>query len=246
MTNQERRAANVLERAQRASSPSAADAGRVQRALVAALAAGTPAPRMPGLRAPRWAARLLAAGTIAAASGTIGYWAGHRAAVRENLRPAQPALSSLPSTPSALPATGPPAEAPASPTLAPPAAAHRGGHSPRREPEGREAATGTSLTIEVRGLRNAERALRDGNPGLALAFLADLDREVPNGRLSEERDAVGTLARCGRGDRPIGVDLAGEFVERHPASVYRARVEQTCAMTDHAGPGDSRGGRFTK
>jgi hypothetical protein len=96
-----------------------------------------------------------------------------------------------------------------------------------------------SLTIEVRALRNTERALRDGNPGLALAFLQELDRQVPNGQLTEERDAAGTLARCARGDHPFGVNLAAEFTERHPSSVYRSRVEQACAETDSPAPGDS-------
>ena len=92
-----------------------------------------------------------------------------------------------------------------------------------------------SLELEVRALRNAERALRDGNPGLALAFLQELDRQVPNGQLAEERDAAGTLARCARGDQPFGVNLAAEFTERHPGSVYRARVEQACTETDSPG-----------
>jgi hypothetical protein len=91
----------------------------------------------------------------------------------------------------------------------------------------------------VRALRNAERALREGNPGLSLAFLEDLDRQVPHGQLTEEREAMATLARCARGDRPIGVDLGGDFIERHPGSVYRARVEQACAATDSQGAGDS-------
>jgi hypothetical protein len=96
-----------------------------------------------------------------------------------------------------------------------------------------------SLAIEVRALRNAERALRDGNPGLALAFLQELDRQVPNGKLAEERDAAATTARCARGDHPFGVDMAEEFAQRHPASVYRARVEQACAPTDSPATGDS-------
>jgi hypothetical protein len=96
-----------------------------------------------------------------------------------------------------------------------------------------------SLAIEVRALRNAERALRDGNPGLALAFLQELDRQVPNGQLAEERDATATTARCARGDRPFGVNMVDEFVQRHPASVYRARVEQACAATDSPATGDS-------
>jgi hypothetical protein len=92
----------------------------------------------------------------------------------------------------------------------------------------------------VQAVRNAERALRDGKPGLALTFLAELDRQVARGQLTEERDAMATLARCARGDRPIGVDLGADFIERYPASVYRARVEQVCPATDSSPAGDSR------
>ena len=81
----------------------------------------------------------------------------------------------------------------------------------------------TSLAIELRALRNAERALRDGNPGLALAFLQELDRQVPNGQLTEERDAAVTLARCARGDRPFGVNLATSSPSATPGA-FTARA----------------------
>ena len=119
-------------------------------------------------------------------------------------------------------------------------------HSPRHGSESQTPSQTESLAIEVRALRNAERALRDGNPGLALAFLQELDRQVPNGQLAEERDAAGTLARCARGDHPFGVNLAAEFTERHPGSVYRARVEQACGATDSSTAGDSSPRRSEK
>ena len=61
----------------------------------------------------------------------------------------------------------------AQPALAPPATAtgHHAGHLARHEAEGPAPAAAESLAVEVRALRNAERALRDGNPGLALVFL---------------------------------------------------------------------------
>jgi hypothetical protein len=192
-----------------------------------------------GARASSWTARLLAAGTIAATSGGIGYWAGHRAALRETPLVQQAAPSPLPAAPNTPLAS--PSPSAAQPALTPPATAtgHHGGHMARHEAESPALPTAESLAVEVRALRNAERALRDGNPGLALVFLEQLDHQVPNGQLSEEREAAATLARCARGDRVIGVDLAGEFIERHPTSVYRARVEQTCAATESAAAGDS-------
>ena len=88
---------------------------------------------------------------------------------------------------------------------------------------------GASLANEVRALRSIERALRDQRPGLALALLAALDREVPGGRLSEEREATSVIAHCALGDGPFGIDLEAEFAERYPSSVYLERVRQSCA-----------------
>ena len=135
-------------------------------------------------------------------------------------------------------APSPAAEAPplAMPSLVP---SRHDAHSTHRGAEPRTSPQTESLAIELRALRNAERALRDGNSGLALAFLQELDRQVPKGQLGEERDAADTLARCTRGDRLFGVNLAAEFAERHPGSVYRARVEQACGETDSPAPGDS-------
>ncbi len=198
--------------------------------------------RRPILRARRSGpARILVAGAIAAASGGAGYWAGRHAGPREG-RPVAAALDVAHRTPAAPP-TVPRAERPApdaQPSLAPPppVAAHHGGRTARQGDES-AAPADSSLTIELRALRNTERALRDGNPGLALAFLDELDRQVPHGQLTEERDAAGTLARCARGDHPFGVNLAAEFTERHPGSVYRARVAQACGETDSPEPGDS-------
>ena len=233
MTDDERRAADVLAGARRAFSPSAADQERVRRAIGAALAATAPGPAPAA--APRvagWGPRLLAAATIAAASGAIGYWAGHRAGLRET-----PQATRIAPAPVAVASSAPLAPVAANqpqPSVTPssPIAPHHGGHAVHHQAESTSPAAAESLAIEVRALRNAERALRDGNPGLALAFLHELDRQVPHGQMTEERDAASTLARCARGDRPIGVDLAGEFIERYPESVYRARVEQTCAATD--------------
>ena len=238
MTGDGRKAEDLLARARAAWSPSAADQERVRRALGAALAAGAPsaAPSAaPG--AAGWSARLLAAATIAAASGGIGYWAGTRAGHRE-LAPAAllaPSPTPVAPGPPLAPLSAPPSVTPLpSPSAAP---LHHGVHPARHEAEAPAAAE--SLAVEVRALRNAERALRDGNPGLALAFLEELDRQVPHGQLTEERDAAATLARCARGDHPIGVDLASDFIERYPASVYRARVKETCAATDSPAPGHS-------
>jgi hypothetical protein len=237
------RKADVLRRARRAWSPDAADQERVRRAIDAALAAGAPANLPPA--APRnagWGARLLAVVTIAGVSGGIGYSAGFRAGHRET-PPVKNIAAPLPYSPIGPLTDRSPQKV--QPSLIPPAsmAQHRAGRPAHHEAEASASPPADSLAVEVRALGNAERALRDYNPSLALAFLEDLDRQVPHGRLTEERDAAATLARCARGDRPIGVDLAGEFAERHPKSVYRARIEETCAATDPSGAGHSASGR---
>jgi hypothetical protein len=251
MTDDKHDPAEVLARARRAWSPGEADAARVRRALGVALAGrpaagGGAAPARPrgsaSASASTWTSRFLVAGALAVTSGGVGYWAGHRAGVRD----ARPTTSvvSLESpkvvAPEPKPAltTSPVAETPplAMPSLIP---SRHGAHGARHEPGSQTPSQTESLALEVRALRNAERALRDGNPGLALAFLQELDRQVPNGQLAEERDAAGTLARCARGEHPFGVNLAAEFTERHPGSVYRARVDQACTETDSPAPGDS-------
>jgi hypothetical protein len=245
MSDERINSADVIARARRAWSPGAADAERVGRALGVALADG---PKTGGNRpdagpyTPAWASRVLLAGALAAASGGAGYWAGHRAGLRETrshvpvVSAARPVEAIAETRPPAARPPGAVAQALATPSLVPPLhdshGAHHGAQNPR--PSQTE-----SLATEVLALRNAERALRDDNPGLALAFLQELDRQVPHGQLTEERDAAATLARCARGDHPFGVSLAAEFTERHPGSVYRARVEQACPATDSPAPGDS-------
>ena len=242
MSPRERNVAEVLTRTRRLWSPGADAATRVRRRLDARLAAGA------GLAlagaAGVWPTRLLFAGAVAAAAGAGGFWAGYRAGQR--VAPASPASVSASTSRAAAPgfappvATAPPAIQPVdhSPPLAAPAVTRRERRGARHGSDDVPSREGSTLAIELRALRNAERALRDGSPGLALAFLQDLDRQVPHGELAEEREATTTLARCARGDQPFDVNLGGEFATRHPTSVYRARVEQACARTDGGAAGD--------
>ena len=62
---------------------------------------------------------------------------------------------------------------------------------------------------------------------LALVLLAELEARFPDTGLIEERAAAGVMAHCGLGD--AGHQRRAEtFVEGHPRSVYRARVEAAC------------------
>lgn len=236
----------ILTRARRAWSPDAAAAARVRAAVEANVAAG--APVAAGAAAPVWPTRLLLAGTVAIVAGGAGYWAGYGAG--RHVAPAPVVLVSAPATPPDSAAPLPPrpaANTVAMPLRRPTADVQPSGPSPssHRDTRGARhgaaapAGEGGSLAIELRALRSAERALRDGSPGLALAVLHDLDRQVPHGELTEEREATTTLARCARGEQPFDVNLGDQFTARYPTSVYRGRVEQMCARTDAAPSGDS-------
>jgi hypothetical protein len=183
---------------------------------------------------------LLTAAFTAAGTGA-GYWAGRRAG--QGAAPTVRAPVRAPHVegavnPAAPPALQPPAGAELHPRVTPlvqaPPRADPGRHRSVATPP---ATPAESLAAEVRALRNVERALRGGNPGLAAAFLDDLDREVPDGQMREERTALRTIASCTAGSQPFGVNLAEEFADAYPFSAYRARVQQACG-TDSSPSGD--------
>jgi hypothetical protein len=230
-------ASTVLARARLGLSPSEADQARVYRSLLAAASVAAARPASSSLatttRLARGTARLLVASSLVAAIGGAGYWAGFRAARRQ--QSAAPIAAPVSPTVVPAPRTTPPLDR-ARPTTAATNLA-RGpslARGPRTEPghdegAGAKGARAASLDAEVRALRSVERALRDDEPGMALALLRELDRAVPDGKLVEERDAMLAIARCARGEVPFGIDLARDFGERHPNSVYLERVTQNCA-----------------
>jgi len=247
---QDGKASEVLARVRRSWSPDPDAAGRVRLGIEAKLraAAATPAPG-----AARWSGRILLAGAVALVAGGSGYWAGFSAGRRS---PSPPLVRTLPTAPAgswrseppAAPAVAATVAVPGRAVIAAPASFAAAGsrrearvarHAPQAQSPGQHGSQDGSLAAELRAVRGAERALRDGRPGLALALLQDLDRQVPHGQLTEEREATATLARCASDDQPFDVNLGEQFTARHPNSVYRARVEQVCARTDGAAPGDS-------
>jgi len=94
-----------------------------------------------------------------------------------------------------------------------------------------------SLDAEIKALRFVERALRNREPKTALKRLAQLDRDVPQGQMLEERAAARAMARCEARaleavpDRVEVMQRVLEFSQQYPASVYFARVRQTCLAT---------------
>jgi hypothetical protein len=87
-----------------------------------------------------------------------------------------------------------------------------------------------SLPREIALLREAEHALEASDPKRARSLLAQHKTAFPHAMLSEERDGLTAWARClevpGQGTR-----TAQRFLAHHPRSVLRARLEQSCQLT---------------
>lgn len=229
-------ASTMLARARAGLSPSAEQIADVRRSLAMAIASGAmPASARAGATGAtvQRATRLLLASTLAVGVAGAGYVAGYRAGRRAPVvvapaaplvaPPASKAAPATSSSPSPLEKAPEPRRAaglarPARPAATAPAALQIDVKDP----------PAAGLEAELRALRGVERALRDHQPGLALALLRRLDAEVPDGKLVEERDATAAIARCQLRDVPFGVDLARDFADRHPDSVYAERVAAGC------------------
>jgi hypothetical protein len=98
-----------------------------------------------------------------------------------------------------------------------PAAARR-----RAEPEG-------SFPGELALLQRAERAIRSGEPELALGFLDELERRYPKTRFVEERAAARLLAGCARAEAEARAQ-AEVFVRERSSSVYSDRLRELCKL----------------
>ncbi|HVZ33809.1 MAG TPA: hypothetical protein VG963_15360, partial [Polyangiaceae bacterium] len=88
---------------------------------------------------------------------------------------------------------------------------------------------GNALNSELVLLQRAERAIRSGEPDLALSFLDDLDRRHPDTRLVEERTAARLMARCARHE-PGAAEQAELFLRDRHKSVYSDRLSALCQI----------------
>lgn len=228
----------MLERARRGLAPTAADTARVAQRLSFALGAISPPsstdPVSPGAAAgpAPWVGKLAVAGAVAAV-GALGYLAGHHAGVSEGLAraPSVPPIvvASTGMARNLSPGPIPPAAAAAAPEPAPVRLRTTSSSNASRASSAPSAASSSAaFDHEVIQLRRVQRALREGNPRLALVLLDDLDTAVPRGRLGEERAAARVIARCVLGAGPASV-LAEDFAAAFPNSVYAARVKQACS-----------------
>ena len=125
------------------------------------------------------------------------------------------------------------ARAPMTPALEPPSApsASRIGSSSKRSPTTSATANHEQpnrLAEEVRLLKRADQALRQGSPEIARSLLERLATSYPNGQLLEERAATETLLSCQQKRDATALAAARAFLSAHPASVYAARVRAAC------------------
>jgi hypothetical protein len=224
-------------------SPTSADKARLRAALRLPPAppraqpreATGPMARLAGLQASGQLG--MALGALLFAAGVVTGW---------QLRPVARTTERIATAPfAAAPVIAAPAAAPALVPVAPagagkdtaddaatPAAAAPGERSkprPRHSPATRTHDTLEPLDAELALLRRVERALRNDDPALALALLAELDQRFPQTRLAEERLAARTMAEC-RQHAPGAVLHAQAFLRERPASVYSERVQSACAL----------------
>jgi hypothetical protein len=198
---------------------------------------------------------LVALGVGIAAGYGWGYRAGRAARPAETpevLAARAPAVVgpvTLPS-PAASAATKVVTDAPAPPPLSAvgaPTHASRPTPSLARLAPSAEASSTLGLDEEVRQLRRIERAIRDGNPRLAVAIADNLDRDMPRGQLLTERRAARLMAGC-QLDVAAGAVAAARFLATNPQTAYASRIRELCGVTsdeqrNDEAPGTHQGNR---
>ncbi|RYZ01944.1 MAG: outer membrane protein assembly factor BamD [Myxococcales bacterium] len=88
--------------------------------------------------------------------------------------------------------------------------------------------SGLRLQEEAALLADVQRALRSGQPQLALGKLDSYDRRFPGGVLRAEADAAKVFALCSSGRVEKARASAQRFVRRYPGSPAVARVQAAC------------------
>jgi hypothetical protein len=86
------------------------------------------------------------------------------------------------------------------------------------------------LDEELSAVRQAQAALKHGNPGLALGLMRKLQELSPTGALLAERGVTEVLALCKLGRSAEAARVGAALLRRHPGSVYEARLRGSCAV----------------
>ena len=81
-------------------------------------------------------------------------------------------------------------------------------------------------SLESRRVAEARSALRSGNARAALTTLTALGRDVPNGVLAQEREALIIEALLSLGERERARSLAKKFLSRYPNSPHASSARR--------------------
>jgi hypothetical protein len=82
--------------------------------------------------------------------------------------------------------------------------------------------------MEIALLRDARRALHDGQPSSALSLLAEHERRFPHGALAEDCAAQRVFALCALGDVSQARAEGIRFLAAHAQSPYADAVGGSC------------------
>jgi hypothetical protein len=85
-----------------------------------------------------------------------------------------------------------------------------------------------SLRAELELIAAAQRAVREGEPARALAYVDEHAARFPRGVLVQERLAIAALSWCERGDARHGGRFVTQLARRAPASPLLARARAAC------------------
>jgi hypothetical protein len=101
--------------------------------------------------------------------------------------------------------------------------------APAIQPDLNAPSMASSSQDELRLIRAALTALRDGHPGDALDALGDHARHFPRGALASQRAGLRVVALCDAGQHAQGVREQQAFLARDDGSALAQRVRQACA-----------------
>jgi hypothetical protein len=87
----------------------------------------------------------------------------------------------------------------------------------------------TELDAELSAVRRAQRALRSGQPDVALSLMSSLDRMRSGGVLLPERRMTKVLALCALGRAPEAISVARSLTNSGSSGAYAARLQKSCA-----------------
>jgi hypothetical protein len=97
-----------------------------------------------------------------------------------------------------------------------------------RSPESPAPTPDTTLADEMKLMRSARAALREGDPARALRVLARHEADYADGQMVEDRDALHVQALCDAGRLEDARTEARAFARAYPGSPHAARVEKIC------------------